>query len=39
VYTFRVTEIKRRIDYGTHNQQVTGQVTLTVDREPTSYWS
>jgi hypothetical protein len=39
VYTFRVTEIKRRIDYGTHNQPVTGQVTLTVDREPTDYWS
>lgn len=39
VYTMRVTEIKRRIDYGTHNQPITGQVTLTLDFEPTSYWS
>jgi hypothetical protein len=39
VYTFRVTEIKRRIDFGSHNQPVTGEVTLTVDREPTDYWS
>ena len=39
VYTMRVTEIKRRIDFGTHNQPVTGRVTLTLDFEPTSYWS
>ena len=38
-YTMRVTEIKRRIDFGTHNQPVTGQVTLTLDFEPSSYWS
>lgn len=39
VYTMRVTEIKRRLDFGTHNQPVTGQVTLTLDYEPVTYWS
>lgn len=39
VFTMRVTEIKRRLDFGTHNQPVTGQVVLTLDFEPTSYWS
>lgn len=39
VYTMRVTEIKRRLDFGSHNQPVTGQVTLTLDYEATSYWS
>lgn len=39
VFTMRVTEIKRRLDFGTHNQAITGQVVLTLDFEPTSYWS
>jgi hypothetical protein len=39
VYTYRITELKRRLDMGTHDQPVTGHLVLTLDLEPTSYWS
>jgi hypothetical protein len=39
VYTMRITELKRRLDYGTHDEPVTGHIILTLDLEPTSYWT
>lgn len=39
VYTYRVTELARKIDFGTHDSDVTGHVVLTLDLEPSSYWS
>jgi len=39
VYTYRVTEINRRISFGSHNDEVIAEVELTCDFEPTSYWS
>ena len=38
VHTYRVTELKRVLSYGTHGQDATGHVELTLDFEPTSYW-
>lgn len=37
VYTYRVTEIKRKVRF--HEEETTGSVELTCDAEPTSYWS
>jgi hypothetical protein len=39
VYTYRVTAIRRTLAYGTHETEPTGSVDLTLDYEPTSYWS
>jgi len=40
VYTYRVTEIKRHISQGFgEDPATTASVTLTLDYEPTSYWS
>ena len=39
VYTYRVTAIRRRLAFGTHDSDPTGSVTLTLDYEPPSYWS
>ena len=40
VYTFRVTEMQRHITCGPgQNDPMTGSVTLTLDYEPTSYWT
>jgi hypothetical protein len=39
VYTYRVTAIRRHLAFGTHDSDPTGSVTLTLDYEPTSYWS
>ena len=39
VYTYRITQLKRRLDFGSHDQPVTGHLELTLDLEPVSYWS
>ena len=39
VFTYRITQLKRRIDFGTHDEPVTAHLQLTLDLEPTSYWS
>lgn len=39
VFTYRITQLKRRIDFGSHDQPVTGHLVLTLDIEPTSYWT
>jgi len=38
VYTYRVTEMKRRISFGAHDSDITGEVTLILSYEPASYW-
>ena len=38
-YTFRVTELKRRLAFGARGDQVEAYVSITADFEPTSYWS
>lgn len=37
--TFRVSRIKRHLEFGGRSGQVEGSVSLTCDFEPTSYWS
>jgi Concanavalin A-like lectin/glucanases superfamily len=37
-FTFRVTEIKRRISYGSHTEEITARVELICSYEPSSYW-
>lgn len=39
VFTFRVTEIQRKISFGAKGEDVTAHVTLTCDFEPPTYWS
>ena len=39
LYTYRVTEIKRDISFGTPGKDVTASVELTLDWEPSSQWS
>jgi hypothetical protein len=39
VHTYRVTEIERKLSFGTHDSDITGHVVLTCDYEPSSYWS
>ena len=39
VHTYRITEIERKISFGTHGSDITGSLILTVDFEPSSYWS
>ena len=39
IFTYRVTEMKRKFAFGAHGDEVTANVELTLDFEPSSYWS
>ena len=37
--TYRVSRIKRRFSYGSHDSEVTASASLQCDAEPSSYWT
>lgn len=39
VYTYRVTQVRRHLSFGSHEEEVEARVELTLDAEPSSYWS
>ena len=38
IFTYRVTELKRKFSFGTNGDEVTANVELTLDFEPFGYW-
>ena len=39
VGTYRVSSVSRRIFFGANGSKPEGSVTLTLDAEPSSYWT